>query len=205
MIEIGKKSVAILGGTFNPIHKGHIAIAVTAHEQFGIDQILIMPSGNPGSYKSGADLASATHRCNMVSKAIEPYPYMELSTIEINRPGLTYTSDTLKQLQNTYTNIYFIIGADSFYALPNWHEAAYVMSHCHLLVANRSLHLEKDLKEQAAKYISNYHALIDFLNTKDQPYSSTAIRKLVATGGNISEMVPEPVKNYIIENHLYRS
>jgi nicotinate-nucleotide adenylyltransferase len=204
MIEVGKESIAILGGTFNPIHNGHIAIAATAHEQFGIDQILIMPSGNPGSYKSKINLASAAHRCNMISQAIQSYPYMKLSTIEIDRPGFTYTSDTLKQLKHTYPNIYFIIGADSFCALPTWHEATYVMSHCHLLVANRNLHAKDELKQLAASYVSKYDAVIDFLDTKDQPYSSTSIRNLISTGGSITGMVPEPVRNYIIENHLYQ-
>ena len=106
------KIIGIMGGTFNPIHKGHTGIARCAYEQSDIDEILFMPSGTP-AYKDNSPIVSATDRCNMVKLAIKPFDYMSLSTIETDRPGNTYTADTLAQIYNLYKKIYFIIGADS--------------------------------------------------------------------------------------------
>ena len=111
--------VGIMGGTFNPVHNGHIAIAKAAHEQFNIPYILVMPSYSP-AYKDNSNIVSATHRCNMVSLAIKDYDYMELSTLEIERGGRTYTADTLRLLKDDYDKIYFIIGADSLFTLNTW-------------------------------------------------------------------------------------
>jgi nicotinate-nucleotide adenylyltransferase len=197
--------IGILGGTFNPIHRGHIELAKYAHEQFHIPRILVMPSGNPSSYKDISMIASSSHRCNMILAAIKPYPYMELSTIETQRSGYTYTSDTLKQLVGLYNEIYFIIGADSLYAIEQWHEATYVMTHCHLLVANRDKHRTSELTACINHLESSYHAVISMMNLSDQPYSSTTIRNRVASGQTISDMVAEEVREYIDFHHLYKN
>ena len=102
------KIIGIMGGTFNPIHKGHTGIARCAYEQSDIDEILFMPSGTP-AYKDNSPIVSATDRCNMVKLAIKPFDYMSLSTIETDRPGNTYTADTLAQIYDSYKKIYFII------------------------------------------------------------------------------------------------
>lgn len=95
------KIIGIMGGTFNPIHKGHTGIARCAYEQSDIDEILFMPSGTP-AYKDNSPIVSATDRCNMVKLAIKPFDYMSLSTIETDRPGNTYTADTLAQIYDSY-------------------------------------------------------------------------------------------------------
>ena len=95
------KIVGIMGGTFNPIHNGHIEMIKAVHRQFNIQKILVMPSGTP-AYKDNSHIVSAIDRCNMVSLAIKEYPYMELSTMEVTRKGNTYTADTLKILKNDY-------------------------------------------------------------------------------------------------------
>ena len=100
------KIIGIMGGTFNPIHKGHTGIARCAYEQSDIDEILFMPSGTP-AYKDNSPIVSATDRCNMVKLAIKPFDYMSLSTIETDRPGNTYTADTLAQIYDSYKKIYF--------------------------------------------------------------------------------------------------
>ena len=105
------KIIGIMGGTFNPIHKGHTGIARCAYEQSDIDEILFMPSGTP-AYKDNSPIVSAVDRCNMVKLAIKPFDYMSLSTIETDRPGNTYTADTLAQIYDSYKKIYFIIGAE---------------------------------------------------------------------------------------------
>ena len=97
--------ICVFGGTFNPVHTGHIEIARHVHSQFNLDKILIMPSGNPSSYKDTSLIADAKDRCNMISLSIKDYPYMELSELEVKRPGRTYTCDTLKILKEKYNLI----------------------------------------------------------------------------------------------------
>ena len=87
--------IGIMGGSFNPIHHGHLQLAIQAHKQFNISKILVMPSGNPSSYKDTSELVDAKDRCNMVNIAIKDYSFLELSLIEVMRKGNTYTSDTL--------------------------------------------------------------------------------------------------------------
>lgn len=195
--------IGIMGGTFNPIHEGHVQLAVQAHDQFHLPEILVMPSGNPSSYKDSSDVASAVHRCNMIRLAISGYPFLSLSELEIKRNGPTYTSDTLAVLCEMYDKIYFIIGADSLFALPTWHEAAYVMTHCHLLVANRNQHRISELTDQKLYLESDYHAQIDLLNVPNLPYSSTSIRGRIAAGRSIQNMVAPSVRDYIKKHGLY--
>lgn len=197
-------TICIMGGTFNPFHNGHLQLAKQAHEQFSLPKILVMPSSTP-AHKAHSDLISSRHRCNMVLAAISAYPYMELSTMEIERGGSTYTSDTLRELkrENPDITIYFIIGADSLYNLPKWHEPEYVMSNCFFLAANRDQHSQKELKEQKKFLEDTYHAHIDFLDTPELPFSSTSIRKSLKAGESIAGMVPEPVETYIYNHHLY--
>ena len=126
-----ESAIGIMGGTFNPFHNGHLQLALQAYRQFELSKVLVMPSGTP-AHKSTKELIAASHRCQMVSGAIADYPYLELSLLEVERKGNTYTSDTLKALhrQNPDLKIYFIIGADSLFDLPKWHEPEYVMQHC---------------------------------------------------------------------------
>lgn len=203
--KTNKRIIGILGGTFDPIHLGHLQLAVAAHKQFNIPEILVMPSGNPSSYKDIRHMTSAQDRCNMVQAAIAGYSYMKLSKLEIERPGNTYTSDTLAALAPQYDVIYFIIGADSLFALPTWHEAAYVMSHCRLLAANRNQHKQHEIQAQIAQLENVYQAQISLLNLPDLPYSSTEIRMRAAKGLSIETMVPEAVQTYIQEHRLYIS
>jgi nicotinate-nucleotide adenylyltransferase len=197
--------ICIMGGTFNPIHTGHLQLAIQAHSQFNLKKILIMPNATP-VYKDSTDILTAKHRCNMILAAIENYPFMELSTLEIERGGVTYTSDTLRQLlnQDSSLEIYFIIGADSLFDLPKWHESEYVLTHCHLLAANREEHEDNELLLQKEYLREHYNAEIDFLKTANLPYSSTKIRSLIADDKSITGMVPPKVEEYIKNNHLYK-
>ena len=92
-----KSAIGIMGGTFNPFHNGHLQLALQAYRQFELSKVLVMPSGTP-AHKSTKELIAASHRCQMVSGAIADYPYLELSLLEVERKGNTYTSDTLKAL-----------------------------------------------------------------------------------------------------------
>ena len=114
--------IGILGGTFNPIHLGHIELARTAYRELNLDKVWFMPSKNP-PHKDNDSIASETDRVNMINLAIQDYDYFEVSDIELKREGITYTSDTLEYLQEKYSEdtFYFIIGADSLINIEKWH------------------------------------------------------------------------------------
>lgn len=194
--------IGIMGGTFNPVHKGHIAIAMAAHEQYNIPKILVMPSYSP-AYKDNSNIVSVTHRCNMVNLAIKDYDYMTISTFEIERGGKTYTADTLKLMKDKYDKIYFIIGADSLFTLDTWYKPDYICSHCHILAANRNNHSMEELIKQRDTLTDKYNATIDFISSKDYPFSSTYIRNEAATGHDIEPYVGKEVAQYIAVNKLY--
>lgn len=197
------KIIGILGGTFNPFHLGHLRLAICAHEQFNIPHITVMPSGQPSSYKDISSIADAKDRCAMINLAIEDYPYMSLSTIEIERAGATYTSDTLQYLKNEYDKIYFIIGADSLFSLDKWHKPEYVMQNCHFIAANRNRHTSDELMDQIEYLHKKYSADIDLLNMDDFPISSSDIRNRIRLGKNVEDMLPEKTLQYIKDNGLY--
>lgn len=194
--------IGILGGTFNPIHKGHIAIAAAAHEQFDIPRILVMPSYNP-AYKEHSEIASANHRCNMIELAICDYDYMQLSVLEIERGGKTYTADTLKQLNASKESTYFIIGADSLFAILDWKRTDYICEHCHILVANRNMHDMGELDKQRRMLADMYGAVIDFIDCRDYPYSSTDIRRRIRSHMPLEGSMDERVEEYVRKNGLY--
>lgn len=198
------QTVGILGGTFNPIHNGHIEIARLAHEQFDIPLIYVMPSGNPASYKDVTDVIAASDRCNMVEAAIQQYPFMKLSTMEIERKGYTYTSDTLLEISDKFKSIYFIIGADSLLYLDKWKRPDIICSHCTLLAANRDNENMSVLMEKKHLLENEYGAVIHFINVPELPFSSTSIRTAIRNNQDISEMVPKGVSDYIIRNDLYK-
>ncbi|MDD3240044.1 MAG: nicotinate-nucleotide adenylyltransferase [Lachnospira sp.] len=196
------KKIIVLGGTFNPVHKGHIELAVKAHEQLQLP-VLVMPSGDPSSYKPDSELVEAIHRVHMLELATAEYNYMTVSQMEVQRPGKTYTADTLDILTKEYELIYFIIGADSFFKLPHWYRPEHICANCHLLVAGRNQYTEEEMLQQKELLQQKFSAQVDFLDTPDMPYSSTSIRQCIKNHVDISQMVPVDVVKYIYKNHLY--
>ncbi len=127
--------IGILGGTFNPIHLGHLIIAEQAYSQFDLDKVLVMPSGI-SYFKDGQGVLPAKVRLEMTECAVKDNDHLEVSDVEVRRPGNTYTSDTLIELHKEYSDarLYFIIGADTLYDLDSWHEPATIFSNCVILV-----------------------------------------------------------------------
>ena len=195
------RKIGIMGGTFNPIHNGHVALADAAYKTFSLDKVLFMPSGN--SYMKQHVLDNSK-RVSMVSKAIESISYFELSTIEVERFGNTYTSETLQQLtqQNPDIQYYFIMGADSLFHIEKWKDPEIIFQLSTLICMVRDDYNMADIKKKGAE-LAQRGADILYLNMPKIDISSTDIRNRVKLHQSISELVPEKVEKYILQEHLY--
>lgn len=198
------RKVGIMGGTFNPIHIGHLIMAENAYEQFELDEVIFMPSKNP-PHKLNQVIISDSHRLNMVKAAINDNPHFSISTLEIDREGITYTADTLRTLteENPNTEYYFIIGADSFFQIETWKEPEVIFSLSHIIAASRYQLSEEAMQEQVMYLSKKFKGKIDLLSSPTIELSSKAIRTRMEEGKSIKYYVPAQVYRYILENRLY--
>ena len=196
---MAKKKIGILGGTFNPIHNGHLMLAKEAYEQHNLDKVWIMVSPNP-PHKAGTTIVDVTHRNNMVKVAIEPYSFMELSTYEQRREGYIYTAETLTLLKKDYpeNEYYFIIGGDSLENIEKWYHPEIVLANCILLAAGRDDLFNEALISRINELNEKYNADIRMVKMQPMDVSSTEIR-----AGDFDD-IPDSVRNYIKENQLYK-
>lgn len=202
--------VGIMGGTFNPIHLGHVNLAKAAYEQFGLDKVIFIPTGHP-PHKKGSVIVSDEHRMKMVELAIEDYPYFEASDMEIKREGNTYTYDTLKELksQNTQDEIYFIIGADSLFNLEKWFKPSEILKMCVMVAADRDDIPEEEFQAKIDYFNEKFSADIRPLKVPMLDISSTEIRNAMkdntlTNADNVNiELIDSKVLSYIQENKLY--
>ena len=199
------KKIGIMGGTFNPIHMAHLMLAEQAYEQFQLDKILFMPTKKP-PHKSLKEIISDEHRINMILKAIEGNPHFELSTLELQREGTTYTVDTLTYLRslNKDEEYYFIIGGDSLFDIESWKEPSRVFQLSHILASNRNQVNETELKNQMTKLMEQYNAKIELIQIPTIEISSHEIRQRCKSEKSIRYFVPYAVYRYILEHELYR-
>lgn len=198
------KRVGIMGGTFNPVHNGHLFLAEHAFEQVNLDYVLFMPTMNP-PHKTNEDIIPAEHRLNMVKMAIKGNPNFILSDLELNRPGLSYTSDTLKILKEkeSDTEFYFIAGADSLMMITHWKDPQTIMELSTLVIGGREDYTPDQLKEQAKYLEKTYNAKIIFLDMPLIEISSEKIRQRIMKGKSIRYYVPDEVLSYIKLHNLY--
>ncbi len=202
--------IGIMGGTFNPIHLGHIRLAQAAYEQYHLDKVLFMPSGDP-PHKRQEEVVTAEHRMNMVKLAIKGISYFQPSSMEIDRKGYSYTCETLRELhkKNTQDELYFIIGADSLFHIESWYQPDKIFSQCILLVANRDDIPIDDFQKQADYLKQKYQADIRLIHTPMMHISSTDIRKalddneLTEDDHVNPQLLDSNVIQYIMEHHLY--
>lgn len=199
------RRIGIMGGTFNPIHTGHLLLAQAALEEAELDRVCFMPSGV--SYlKSEDTVLDAGHRLRLTELAVLDNPNFTVSDMEIKRSGNTYTSDTLKQLkaEQPENSFYFILGADCLYSMENWYRPEEIFSSCTILAAVRDNLELSDLEEKAASLRKRFNAEIFLLHLPRIDISSTDIRERIKAGKNIRYMVPDAVRDYILQNDLYK-
>lgn len=201
-----------MGGTFDPVHMGHLLLAQRAFEQYDLDCVWFMPSGSP-AHKTGQKITPPNIRSDMVNLAIRDNPHFELSSFELERAGSTYTYETLELLKQQYPSVtfYFIAGADSLFTFDEWKHPEIISRHCILLVANRSRTVDgreqayslEELQKQIAYLQNRYQTQIQLLDCSCIDISSSMLRHLAAEKKSIRYYVPEPVWKYVEEHSLY--
>ena len=199
-----RRRIGLMGGTFNPVHIAHIDLARKANLQFDLDETLFVVAKNP-PHKDPEEILDAHHRFQMVCLAIEGEQGMTPSTIELEREGVTYTVDTLKQFcaANVNTEYFYIIGSDTLYFLHTWRNIAEVFRFCSFIVFFRPGGDMENMLLYAQKLQKEYSANIIFSEYDGLDISSSEIRQKVQAGESIRGLVPEAVRQYIYENSLY--
>lgn len=200
-----KVKVGIMGGTFNPIHFGHLILAESAYDYFQLNTIVFIPSGYPPHKKNNV-IVSKKHRLKMAQLAIEDNNHFEISTIEIDNDGYSYTVETLNKLvtNNKNKEYYFIIGADSLFNIHKWKEPEKIFDLCKIIVASRD-NLQEDILVAKKKYVEKkYKTKIHLLPMVNIDISSSNIRQRISDNKTIKYFVPKDVEAYIYMNNLYR-
>ena len=200
-------NIGILGGTFDPIHKGHLALGQQAYEQFKLDQIWFMPNGNPPHKKSETIKSTAEDRMKMTSLAIAPFPEFVLQPYEALRAEVSCSYQTMEHFSKIYPDdeFYFIIGADSLMAIETWVHPERIFPTCTILATYRNEVKTKEEMNRQIQYLSEkYHAKIRLLETPLMPVSSHELRASLQSGDSVSEYMPAAVCSYIKQHHLYR-
>lgn len=199
------EKIGIMGGTFNPIHFGHLLLAEEAREAFGLDEVLFIPSGNP-YMKDREPILDGRIRARMAELALKGHPYFRLSTLELDREGPTYTCETLKALkeENPDSTYYFLVGADSLLTMETWKNPKEIFQNCVVAASVRGTGTEEKIRKIATHLIYEYQADIHILPTRFIDISSSEIRERIAGGRSVRYMIPEKVWEYIYENHLYQ-
>jgi nicotinate-nucleotide adenylyltransferase len=197
--------IGVLGGTFDPIHNGHLAIAEAAKAYLNLNEVIFLPAGQPWM-KSDKSISPARHRTAMIGLALQARPYFKSSTIEIEHQGPSYSVNSIAELKAQAvepTDWYFILGWDNLSKIPQWREPAKLIEMCFLAAVPRPGYERPNMKklEAALPGISKKVILMDKPRLE---ISATDIRNKVAQGIPISGLVPEAVEKYIRENGLYR-
>lgn len=195
------EKIGIMGGTFDPIHYGHILIAAKVKKSFGLNQVVFVPSGNP-PHKKERIITPAEHRLNMVKRAVQDIRGFSVSTIEIDRAGYSYALDTVNDFYRLYgkdTNLYFITGADAIAEIATWHRADELMGKC-LFIASARPGYHFDEEHAIAERYKDRIVLFPETNIA---ISSSEIRRRIAEGKSVTSMLPEEVERYIRDHHLY--
>lgn len=198
--------VGIMGGTFDPIHYGHLIAAQAAKTHFNLDKVIFTPTGKP-PHKKGYTVTPAEDRYSMTMLATNDNPFFKVSRMEIERPGLTYTVDTLEQfyeMMGDDTKLYFISGADAVLDILTWKDVERVLGYFTFIAATRPGYPIERLNKQLSQLRQMYGGQVHPMEVTGMDISSTEIRKRVKSGLSIKYLLPESVKTYIKKSGLYK-
>lgn len=200
-----REKIGIFGGTFDPIHNGHLFIAQTALEEAKLHRIVFVPSGHP-PHKKNQYVTESGHRLAMLRQAIQSNPYFECSTCEVESKDIGYTYTLLKKMrqQKPRDDFYFIMGADSFMDIKNWYRYKELLTLVELIVMKRKGFDESLLNQQISSLEQLNNHRITILDSPKLEISSSDIRNRILLRKSIKYLVPEPVEIYIKNQYLYK-
>ncbi len=195
--------IGILGGTFDPPHIGHLVIAEEAREQLNLARVYFVPAQQP-PHKLAEPVTPFADRVAMLQLALDENPFFTLSLVEANRPGPSYTVDTIRELRREFppaTELFFIMGLDSLANLPTWYHPRELIELCQLAVLRRPGYTV-DMNDLETK-IPGLRSRVVFIPAPELEISSTELQARVRAGHSIQYMVPDGVAEYVAEHHLY--
>lgn len=198
------KKYGIFGGSFNPIHYGHLMICEYIKEEMGLDKVIFIPTGNPPHKDLGV---SAEDRYEMVRLAISPNPDFEISDIETTRVKLSYTVDTIRELKEIYKEekLYFLIGLDSLFQLKTWKKIGDLSQEIEFVVALRPGYIDKEEINNEIDFLrDNFGTRINLIKTPLYEISSTDLRDRIHQGKSLRYLIPKKVLDYIEESGFYK-
>lgn len=198
------KKYGIFGGSFNPIHYGHLMICEYIKEEMGLDKVIFIPTGNPPHKELEL---SAKDRYEMVRLAISPNPDFEISDIETTRVKKSYTVDTIRELKKIYKEekLYFLIGLDSLFQLKTWMKIGDLSQEIEFVVALRSGYLDREEINKEIDFLrENFGTKVNLIKTPLYEISSTDLRDRIREGKSLRYLIPKKVLDYIEESGFYK-
>lgn len=202
----GLSRIGIMGGTFDPIHYGHLVAAEESRSAFCLDKVIFMPAGRP-PHKRSRKVSEPEQRYHMTALAVSSNPGFEVSRLEVDKDEITYTYDTVTDLRRIYgedTRIYFITGADAVLELLTWYRIEELLGICGFIAVTRPGFDKGDLEQKIKEITSKYGGEIICIEVPLLAISSTDIRERCRNGKTIKYLLPEEVEQYILENGMYR-
>ncbi len=198
--------VGLMGGTFDPIHIGHLILGETAYEEYHLDKVIYMPAGNPNLKTDRKGRATNEQRYTMTYLAVKGNPHFEISDREMKREGFSYTYLTLEEMKSEHPEdeIFFIIGADSLFSLPKWYLPERVCQNATLLVATRDGKTTRELEDQIRYITDLYGANIKILHSGNIDCSSTMIRDNIKSNKSVKYFIPDEVISYMQKYNIYQ-
>ena len=197
-------NIGVLGGTFDPVHNGHLILAEEARSWLNLAEVLFVPAGQPW-LKVDRPISPAEHRLEMLRLALADKPYFKLSAMEIERAGPSYSVDTITELREqlgSEDELFFLLGWDNLAELPQWWEPARLIEQCYLVAAPRPGYPRPNIKNLEAS-IPGISTRVMLMKKPEVDITASAIRERVAKGLSVRHLVPEPVNRYIKEHGLY--
>jgi len=200
-----ERKIGIMGGTFDPIHLGHLILAEETRIQLNLDKVIFIPTGEP-PHKKTKSVLEPIHRYEMTLLATADNPHFQVSALEINKEGVSYTIDTIKHLRSLYSNstFYFITGADSLVNITSWRNADELLTLCKFVTTKRRGIPNSELDDAVNKINQTFRDTVYLLSIPYIEVSSTEVRNRVKNGESIKYYVPDSVETYIRKNNFYK-
>ncbi len=198
--------LGIMGGTFDPLHLGHLVTAEEARTNFCLESVIFVPAGIP-AHKKDQRITDPEHRYLMTFLAVMNNPYFSISRVEIDNVIPSYTIDTVRFFFQTYgskAQIFFITGADAIQEIATWKDYQELLETCTFIAASRTGYSFEKLKETVEPHYPQIYEQVHFMEIPAMAISSTSIRQRVKEGRTIKYLIPDPVEQYIYKNRLYR-